>query len=47
MIIEIKVNVARSAEEAEKQARGEAVVAERDEAPELGPLFGQEEEKAD
>ena len=47
VIIEIKVNVARSAEEAEKQARGEAVVAERDEAPELGPLFGQEEEKAD
>ncbi len=46
VIIEIKVNVARSAEEAEKQARGEAVVAERDEAPELGPLFGQEETSA-
>ena len=44
VIIDIKVNVARSPEEAEKQARGEAVVAERDEPPELGPLFGQEEE---
>ncbi len=46
VIIEVKVNVARSAEEAEKQARGETVAAEPDEAPELGPLFGQEEEPA-
>ena len=44
--IDIKVNVARSVEEAEKQARGEASVAEPDEAPELGPLFGEEEETA-
>jgi len=43
VIIEVKVNVARSPEEAEKQARGETIAAERDEAPELGPLFGQEE----
>jgi large subunit ribosomal protein L9 len=43
VIIDIKVNVARSPEEAEKQARGEAIVAEADEAPELGPLFGEEE----
>jgi large subunit ribosomal protein L9 len=43
VIMDVKVNVARSTEEAEKQARGEAVVAEPDEAPELGPLFGQEE----
>ncbi len=44
--IEVKVNVARSTEEAEKQSRGEAIVAEPDEAPELGPLFGEEEEAA-
>jgi large subunit ribosomal protein L9 len=44
--IDVTVNVARSPEEAEKQARGEAVVAEKDEAPELGPLFGQEDEAA-
>jgi large subunit ribosomal protein L9 len=44
--IDVKVNVARSPEEAEKQARGEAIVAEPDEAPELGPLFGEEEEAA-
>ena len=43
VIIEIKVNVARSPEEAEKQARGEAVTPEPDEAPELGPLFGEAE----
>jgi large subunit ribosomal protein L9 len=43
VVMEVTVNVARSPEEAEKQARGEAVVAEPDEAPELGPLFGQEE----
>ncbi len=42
----LTVNVARSVEEAEKQARGEAVVPEKDEAPDLGPLFGQEEEAA-
>jgi large subunit ribosomal protein L9 len=42
----VKVNVARSPEEAEKQARGEAIAAEPDEAPELGPLFGQEEAAA-
>ncbi|OYV32460.1 MAG: 50S ribosomal protein L9 [Acidocella sp. 20-61-6] len=42
--MEVTVNVARSAEEAEKQARGEAVVAEKDEAPDLGPLFGQDDE---
>jgi large subunit ribosomal protein L9 len=41
--IDVKVNVARSPEEAEKQARGEAIVAEPDEAPEIGPLFGEEE----
>jgi large subunit ribosomal protein L9 len=40
--LDVTVNVARSPEEAEKQARGEAVVAERDEAPEIGPLFGEE-----
>jgi large subunit ribosomal protein L9 len=45
--MDVTVNVARSPEEAEKQARGEAVVAERDEAPELGPLFGQEEAAAE
>jgi large subunit ribosomal protein L9 len=44
--LDVTVNVARSAEEAEKQARGEAVVAERDEAPELGPLFGEAGEEA-
>jgi len=44
--IEVKVNVARSPEEAEKQGRGEAVAAEPDEAPELGPLFGQEDDEA-
>jgi large subunit ribosomal protein L9 len=44
--IDVKVNVARSPEEAEKQARGEAIIAEPDEAPELGPLFGEEEEAA-
>jgi len=43
VIIVVKVNVARSAEEAEKQARGEVIAAERDEPPELGPLFGQED----
>ncbi len=46
VIIDVKVNVARSPEEAEKQARGEKIAAEQDEAPELGPLFGQEEEAA-
>jgi large subunit ribosomal protein L9 len=44
VIIEVKVNVARSAEEAEKQARGETIAPEEVEAPELGPLFGEEEE---
>jgi len=44
--IDVKVNVARSVEEAEKQERGEAITAAPDEAPELGPLFGQEEEAA-
>jgi large subunit ribosomal protein L9 len=42
VIIDLKVNVARSPEEAEKQARGETIVAEPEERPELGPLFGQE-----
>jgi large subunit ribosomal protein L9 len=42
--MDIKVNVARSPEEAEKQARGEAIAREADEKPELGPLFGEEEE---
>jgi large subunit ribosomal protein L9 len=46
VIIDVKVNVARSVEEAEKQARGESIAAERDEAPELGPLFGQEDTEA-
>jgi large subunit ribosomal protein L9 len=46
VIMDVKVNVARSPEEAEKQARGEAVVAERDEAPEMEPLFGQEDTEA-
>jgi large subunit ribosomal protein L9 len=44
--MDVTINVARSPEEAEKQARGEAVAAERDEAPELGPLFGQEDTPA-
>ena len=44
--IDVKVNAARSQEEAEKQARGEAVAREEDEKPELGPLFGQEEDAA-
>jgi len=44
--IDVKVNVARSAEEAEKQDRGESIAAAPDEAPELGPLFGEEEEAA-
>jgi large subunit ribosomal protein L9 len=44
--IDVKVNVARSPEEAEKQERGETIAAAPDEAPELGPLFGQEEEAA-
>ena len=44
--IDVKVNVARSPEEAEKQGRGEAIVAEPDEAPEIGPLFGEEEAAA-
>ena len=46
VIIDIKVNAARSVEEAEKQARGEAIVQEAEEKPELGPLFGQEEAEA-
>ncbi len=41
--IDVKVNVARSPEEAEKQGRGETILPEAEEAPELGPLFGQEE----
>jgi large subunit ribosomal protein L9 len=44
VIIDIKVNVARSLEEAEKQARGEAIAREEDEKLDIGPLFGQEEE---
>ena len=44
--IDVKVNVARSPEEAEKQARGETIVPEAEEAPDLGPLFGQEEPAA-
>ena len=47
VIMEIKVNVARSPEEAEKQARGEAVTAEPDEALDIGPLFGEEDAPAD
>ncbi|WP_298281732.1 50S ribosomal protein L9 [Acidocella sp.] len=43
VIIDIKVNAARSVEEAEKQARGEEIKREEEEKPELGPLFGQEE----
>ena len=43
VIIDIKVNAARSVEEAEKQARGEEIQREADEKPELGPLFGEEE----
>ncbi len=46
VVIDVKVNVARSAEEAEKQDRGEAVTAPPDEAPELGPLFGETDEAA-
>jgi large subunit ribosomal protein L9 len=42
--VTITVNVARSPEEAEKQARGESIGREEEERPELGPLFGQEEE---
>jgi large subunit ribosomal protein L9 len=44
VIMDVKVNVARSPEEAEKQARGEAIAPEEVEAPELGPLFGEDEE---
>lgn len=44
--IEVKVNAARSSEEAEKQARGEVIAREEDEKPDLGPLFGQEDETA-
>jgi large subunit ribosomal protein L9 len=44
VIMDVRVNVARSPEEAEKQARGETIAQEEVEAPELGPLFGQEEE---
>jgi large subunit ribosomal protein L9 len=47
VIIDVKVNVARSLEEAEKQARGVAIVAEPEERPELGPLFGEEENAAE
>jgi large subunit ribosomal protein L9 len=48
VIIEIKVNAARSVEEAEKQARGEAIAREADEKTELdiGPLFGEEDGEA-
>jgi large subunit ribosomal protein L9 len=46
VIIQVKVNVARSTEEAEKQARGEVIAAEKDEPIELGPLFGQEDDAA-
>ncbi|MDE8348639.1 MAG: 50S ribosomal protein L9 [Acidocella sp.] len=44
--LEVTVNVARSTEEAAKQARGETVVAEKDEVLDIGPLFGQEETAA-
>jgi large subunit ribosomal protein L9 len=47
VIIDVKVNVARSLEEAEKQARGETITAEPEERPELGPLFGEEEAQAE
>ncbi|HTJ88815.1 MAG TPA: 50S ribosomal protein L9 [Acidocella sp.] len=47
VVIDVKVNVARSPEEAEKQARGEAIGAEPEERPELGPLFGEEEAAAE
>jgi len=47
VVIDVKVNVARSPEEAEKQARGEAIVAEPEERSELGPLFGEEEAPAE
>jgi large subunit ribosomal protein L9 len=46
VIIQVKVNVARSTEEAEKQARGEVIAAEKDEPIELGPLYGQEDDAA-
>jgi large subunit ribosomal protein L9 len=46
VIIQVKVNVARSTEEAEKQARGEVIAVEKDEPIELGPLFGQEDDAA-
>jgi large subunit ribosomal protein L9 len=46
VIITVKVNVARSLEEAEKQGRGEEIVREADEQPDLGPLFGQEDAAA-
>ena len=46
VIIEVKVNTARSPEEAEKQARGEEIAREADEKPELGPLFGEEDGEA-
>jgi len=46
VIIDVTVNIARSVEEAEKQARGEEIKREADEQPDLGPLFGQEEDEA-
>lgn len=44
VVINVAVNVARSVEEAEKQAKGEQIVREADEQPDLGPLYGEEEE---
>ena len=46
VIIDVKVNAARSVEEAEKQARGEAIQREAEEKRELGPLFGEEDAEA-
>ncbi|WP_297490936.1 50S ribosomal protein L9 [Acidocella sp.] len=46
VIIEIKVNAARSPEEAEKQARGETIAREADEKLDIGPLFGEEDSEA-
>jgi large subunit ribosomal protein L9 len=44
VIIEVRVNAARSPEEAAKQARGETIAAEQDEPPDIGPLFGETED---
>ncbi len=43
VIIDVRVNVARSVEEAEKQAKGEEIARDKEERPDIGPLFGEAE----